>query len=401
MKKLKQTALLGLLSLPMTPAFAAYTTPEVPVGHYILIDAITGSVIAEKGADEEREIASLTKLMTAYVTFKELENGTMSLDDKVPVSVKAWKAAGSRMFIEEGSEVSVDNLIDGLIAVSGNDAAVALAEHIAGSQERFAELMNAYAKKLGMNETHFVNVTGLPLDEDGIRDIPNTKQFSSARDLSILVKAIITEYPTLYERFSIKTFKYNGIEQKNRNALIHESSNYDGLKTGFTDKAGYCLASSFEKDGRRLISIILGADSPAQRFTAAKTLTNFGFRRFINVQPVDKNTPIHKIDVIYGDKETINVYPSRDFKFTIPRSLTSGNENRHITLKAELDANGELGASLVAPVTENYKVGSLKVFYKNEEVTSIPLVTRDSVGEGSALSKLEDWVSLKYQALTK
>ncbi|WP_210498361.1 D-alanyl-D-alanine carboxypeptidase family protein [Vibrio crassostreae] len=368
----------------------AYTSPNVPSDNYIIIDTTTGSVIAEKGADEELGIASLTKIMTSYVVFKEIQNGTLSLNDQVTVSKKAWETKGSRMFIEVGTQVTVDELLNGLISVSGNDAAVALAEHITGSEDRFAELMDAYAAKLGMENTKFANVSGLPSKKEA---------YSSARDLSILSKALITEHPEMYKKFSIKSFTYNDITQKNRNALIHESSSYDGLKTGYTMGAGYCLAASFAKDDRRLITIILGADSPAQRFSDAKTLTNFGFRRFKNVKPVNEESAIHEIDVFFGEKDSVKVYPQEDFQFTIPRSLTNEDESKDITLKAELNGNGDNGAMLFAPFEDNFVVGELTVQYKGETVATVPLVTREGVNEGSWWTKLEDWVTLKYISL--
>lgn len=386
------TKALLVITLPVLPtmASAALSEPNIPVQNYILLDATTGSIIAEHGADEEKEIASLTKIMTAYVVFKEISNGTLSLTDNANISVKAWKTAGSRMFVEEGSQVSIDKLLSGMLAVSGNDAAMALAEHVSGSEERFVEIMNAYADKIGMANTVFSNVTGLPSSKN---------PHSTARDLSILVKAIITDFPELYEKFSIKEFSYNGITQKNRNALIHESDNYDGLKTGYTLAAKYCLAASYEKDDRRLITIILGADSPSERFSVAKSLINYGFRRFKNIQPVDSSKPIYEMDVYYGDQDKINVYPAESFEFTIPRSLVYKDEEDDVTLSIKIDNNGEYKPALFAPVEENYQVGTLSVLYKNDVVKEIPLITKDLIKESPWYSKAGDWVSIHYKNL--
>lgn len=365
--------------------------PAVSTEHYIIIDNKTGSVIAESNADEQRDIASLTKLMTAYVTFNEIKSGTLSLSDPVKVSRKAWKATGSRMFIEAGQHVPVGELLKGLLVVSGNDAAVALAEHIAGSEKQFSKLMNAYAERLGMENTIYANATGLP-----IRDTHH----STARDVAKLSRAIIREFPEFYEIMSMKSYEYENIEQRNRNALLFESPYYDGLKTGYTNKAKYCLSTSFEKDGRRVTTVVLGAKNSKERFTTAKTLTNYGFRRFHNVTPVKADTPVHALPVYYGTQKEVYAYPAYDYTMTVPRTLQAHESDEdQITLNAFFESNGEYGTKLFAPINDTLEVGRLEVHFQGQVVETVPLIVRDKVEQASWTSKLKDWTYLTAQSL--
>ncbi|CAH7363236.1 D-alanyl-D-alanine carboxypeptidase [Vibrio chagasii] len=360
--------------------------PAVPAEHYIIIDNETGSAIAEKNADEKRHIASLTKLMTAYVVFNEIEEGTLSLEDKVRVSNKAWKATGSSMFIEVGKTVSVDDLIKGMLVVSGNDAAIALSEHIAGTEEEFVAIMNAYSKKLGMDNTLFGNSTGLPTS------IKNAH--STARDISILSREIIKRFPEHYSNFKLKEFEYESIKQRNRNALLFDSPHYDGLKTGFTNAAGYNLASSFMKDDRRVTTVVLGAKTSNDRFLSAKSLTNYGFRRFHNVDAVTTDMVIHDIPVYYGTESTVSAYPATGYTVTLPRPLSSNDNSNDIVLKAYFDSNGDAGTILFAPITDSYQVGSLEVHYKDQLLKTIPLITNEKMEQGTWFGKFKDWVAL-------
>ena len=269
--------------------------PNVSAPMYVLIDGDTGSVIAEKEANTPVPIASVTKIMTAYVVFKEIQHGTLALSDEVKVGKNAYDRNGSTMFLEIGQKVTVENLVKGLLAVSGNDAATALATHISGDETRFAHLMNEYAKNIGMKSSNFINASGL--------DSSKKAGLSTAMDLSKVVFRLMNEFPEYYDYFSIKEFAFNGIKQDNRNALIHESPDYTGLKTGYTSRAKYCLAASYNKNDRDVIAIVLGAKSSTKRFDAAKILINYGYRRFANITPLDEDRKVLSLPVYFGEKK--------------------------------------------------------------------------------------------------
>jgi len=251
----KSIAHLGALCILMLAAAASAQTQSIPVpdapklgaGSYILLDYHSGRTLADKASNKRRDPASLTKLMTAYVVFNELASGNLALDEKVRISERAWRTKGSQMFLEVGEQVSVENLLKGVIIQSGNDASQALAEHVAGSESTFAEVMNQYAKQLGMDNTNYVNATGLPVEN----------HYSSARDTAILARSLIRNFPEYYDYYSQKSFSWAGIEQDNRNELLWRNPDVDGLKTGYTESAGYCLASSANKDGMRLIAVVM------------------------------------------------------------------------------------------------------------------------------------------------
>ena len=244
--------------------------PVIGAKSYLVIDAHTGREIATLKADERLAPASLTKLMTAYVVFKALKEGSISLDDSVTVSEKAWRTPGSRMFIEVGTQVSVEELLLGMIVQSGNDASVALAEYVAGSESVFAEMMTQQAMALGMASSRFRNATGLPNDD----------HYTTARDMATVARAIVQEFPEYYEWYSVREYEYNDIAQKNRNGLLWRDDSVDGMKTGMTDDAGYCLVSSAERNGMRLISVVLGTASARSRVDGSQALLNYGFRFF-------------------------------------------------------------------------------------------------------------------------
>ncbi|KDM90909.1 D-alanyl-D-alanine carboxypeptidase family protein [Photobacterium galatheae] len=375
-------ALCGIAqATPLMPA------PSVPAKSFKMIDISTGTVLAEHASEEKTEIASLTKVMTAYVTFAELRNGTLDLDDTVLISRKAWKTDGSKMFIEAGKKVKVDDLIKGMIIVSGNDASVALAEHIAGSEKRFVALMNNYAQVLGMTDTVFANATGLPT---------RTEQHSSARDLANLATRVFKDFPEYTHYFKEKEFTYNDITQPNRNRLLNESDSYTGMKTGYTARSGYSLMSSFQEDSREIVTIVLNSDSVADRFMAAKTLTNYGFRRFTNVQPIVKGDAITTMPVLYGDTDQVTVYAEASLTKTIPLGVEPISEE--IYLVAKLGQNGENKPVLFAPVEKNYIVGTLTAYHKDEEIGSVHLITKDKVEEGNPLKKIKDWIKLKLSS---
>ena len=260
--------LLSLFTLTAGAAPPVPAPPAVAASGHLLIDMHSGRVLAENNADARLEPASLTKIMTAYVAFRELRHGKLKLDDQVLISEKAWKEPGSRMFIEVGKRVSVENLLKGMIIQSGNDASVALAEHIAGSEETFAGLMNDHARRLGMLNSHFVNATGLP----------HADHYTTPHDIALVTAATIREFPDLYKLYSDKEFVWNNIHQANRNLLLARDSSVDGVKTGHTESAGYCLVASAEREGMRLISVVMGTTSENARAKETLSLLNYGFR---------------------------------------------------------------------------------------------------------------------------
>ena len=280
--------------IPKAPAIAAKS--------YILIDHNSNKILAQNNADEPMAPASITKVMTAYVIFSELEEGNIKLDDMVTVSKKAWKTQGSRMFIKVNSKVSVQDLLQGMIIQSGNDASVALAEHIAGSEDTFAALMNQHAKELGMTNTHFLNSTGLP----------DPEHKTSAKDLAILANALIKRFPEYYKWYSTREFTYNKITQPNRNKLLWRDNSVDGMKTGFTEDAGYCLLSSAKRNNMRLVSVVLGTKSTGARAQESQKLLNYGFRFYEShvIYPVGK--ALKNIRIYKGAHEQLPVGVAKD-----------------------------------------------------------------------------------------
>jgi serine-type D-Ala-D-Ala carboxypeptidase (penicillin-binding protein 5/6) len=334
-------------AMPATPALAQTAAlppvpaaPAVPARAYILLDFNSGEVLAEKDADTPMDPASITKLMTAYAVFSELNKGEMSLDDMVTVSERAWRTGGSRTFIEVGTRVSVDDLIRGMIIQSGNDASVALAEHTAGSEGAFAELMNEYARRLGMNNTNFRNATGLPADD----------HYSSARDIAILAGAIIREYPEFYQFYSEREFTFNNITQRNRNQMLWRDPTVDGMKTGMTNAAGYCLVSSARRDGMRLISVLLGTSSAKVRADATQSLLNWGFRFYESHRLYARGEAVTSARLWKGATDEIELGVGEDLWLTLPRG-------RYELLEAAL----ELQSPLLAPLNPEDRVGRLKV----------------------------------------
>jgi D-alanyl-D-alanine carboxypeptidase (penicillin-binding protein 5/6) len=322
-------------ALPPLPA-----APAVPARAYILLDFNSGEILAEKDADERLDPASITKLMTAYAVFSELRKGNMNLQEEVTVSERAWRTGGSRTFIEVGKRVNIEDLIRGMIIQSGNDASVALAEHTAGSEGAFAELMNEYALRLGMVNTNFRNATGLPAED----------HYSSARDISLLASAIIREYPEFYQFYSEREFTFNNITQRNRNQMLWRDPTVDGMKTGMTDAAGYCLVSSAQRDGMRLISVLLGTSSAKARADATQSLLNWGFRFFESHRLYAAGEPVTTARLWKGELDELGLGLREDLWVTVPRG-------RYDTLEASM----ELQKPLLAPVTPDDTVGRLRV----------------------------------------
>ncbi len=345
--------------------------PEVAAKNYLLIDFASGKVLAEKNADEQIEPASITKLMTAYVVYKELDEGRLNMDDMVDISEKAWRMGGSRMYLEVNSSVSVHDLLKGLIVQSGNDASVALAEHIAGTEAAFVQLMNQYAKQLGMDSTNFENCTGWP-DE---------KHLTTARDIAKLSVAIIRDFPEHYAWYAEKEYTYNDIKQYNRNKLLWRDETVDGLKTGHTESAGYCLVSSALRSDMRVVSVVLGTDSEKSRASVSQAILNYGFRFFESHTLYDEGEVLSRPRIWKGEFETLTVGLSKALAITIPRGAYD-----------KLDATMDIDKNIQAPITKGQPVGVVKVSLDGDVLQSVPLVALESVAEGSLFQIAKDYV---------
>jgi serine-type D-Ala-D-Ala carboxypeptidase (penicillin-binding protein 5/6) len=343
------------------------TPPNVDFKAYYLVDFATDTVLASSEGDEALPPASLTKLMTAYVVFSALRNGSIKIDDQAPVSVKAWHQSGTRMFIEPNSHVRVEDLVRGMLIQSGNDASVALAEYVGGSVEEFVVQMNAAAKRLGMNNSQWRNPHGLPAHD----------HYTTAHDLAILARAIIAQFPDYYRLYSEREFSYNGITQQNRNQLLWRDPSVDGMKTGHTSAAGYCLVSSAEREGMRLIAVVLGAQSPRQRNDGAKKLLDYGFANYETRKLYSAGQQIEAAPVTGGDSEFAGVGPAADIFVTIPRGGFA-------LLQASMDRLQDLAAPLAAGAT----VGSVNVSLGGRQLASAPLVVLTGVAEGGVWSRL-------------
>ena len=364
-----------LLSLVFSSAFAAITPvpspPRLAADSFLLIDAHSGRILAEKNIDKRVEPASITKLMTAYVVYNELESGRLSLDEDVTVSKKAWRMKGSKMFIEVGKKVKVEDLLRGMVIQSGNDATVALAEHIAGSETTFADYMNQYAQTLGMLDTHFVNSTGWP----------NSKHLTTARDIATLAKAVISEFPDHYKRYSEKEYTYNNIRQYNRNKLLWRDNSVDGIKTGHTESAGYCLVSSAQRDDMRLIAVVLGTRSEKARADISQSLLSYGFRFYESSRLYAAGEGLNETRIWKGERDMLQLGLNEDLHVTIPRG-------QYKYLDAEMDIDHDIEA----PVTKGQKLGTVRVMLNGEEIISKPLVALQSVDEGSIWQRTRDQI---------
>lgn len=376
MLKKKLAPLLLLYPLLLQATTLTPTPPALNASGYILMDYMTGTVLLEKNADIPLEPASLTKIMTAYITFNELKEGRISLEDETTVSEKAWKTGGSRTFIEVNKPVSVNDLLHGVVIQSGNDASVALAEHIAGSEETFAGMMNQQARQLGMKNTTFKNSTGWPAEG----------HVTTTRDLAILSRAMIQNFPKLYTLHAIKTYEYNNIKQYNRNKLLWRDATVDGIKTGYTQAAGYCLVASAVRDGMRLISVILGAPSVNSRTASSSRLLNFGFRFFESRQLYQAGEKLTSARIWKGHKQQIDLGIAHPVNITIPR----GN---YKLLKAEL----EFPQKLIAPIKKGSTIGSATVQLKGKTITSFPLVALEDIVEGNLWTKTVDSIRLMME----
>lgn len=376
MRFLLSALIICFSSLAHAAALPVPRAPDVGAKGYILMDYHSGRVLAEHNPDAQMEPASITKMMTAYLVFKELKKGSLNLSDMVTVSEKAWRMEGSRMFIEVGKTVSVEDLLQGMIVQSGNDATVALAEHIAGSEETFAAYMNRYAQELGLNHTNFKNSTGMPHPE----------HFTTARDIAKLAQALIEEFPEYYDWYSQKSFTYNDITQSNRNKLLWRDSSVDGLKTGHTESAGYCLVTSAEREGMRLISVVLGTNSEEARASASQALLNYGFRFFETHKLYDAGVKITDSRVWKGERETVAL-GTRDTLFvTIPR----GRYN-------DLQANMQIKRNLIAPIQAGERYGSIQLMLDGELIKEPDLVALEAVPEGGIWERMRDEALLYFE----
>lgn len=356
--------------IPSPPALAATS--------WLLMDANSGEILASHDIHESLPPASLTKMMTAYLVEQEIEQGRLSADDQVHVSEKAWRTGGSRMFIREGTEVSVGELLKGVIIQSGNDASVALAEHIAGSEAAFADLMNQQAGKMGMDNTHFVNATGLP----------HENHYSSAHDLAILAKHIIKDFPEHYDIYSEKYFTYNDIRQPNRNRLLWRDPSVDGLKTGHTDAAGYCLVASAKKDDMRLISVVMGTQSDEARAQETQRLLSYGFRFFETFKPYERGAVINEPRIWGGDKDSLRIGVGEDIYLTVPKG-------RRDNLVAKLD----IRKTIKAPVQAGDRLGVLEIRLHDEVISEQPLIALETIEQGGIFKRLWDMVLLFFAGL--
>nr|WP_010132194.1 D-alanyl-D-alanine carboxypeptidase family protein [Microbulbifer agarilyticus] len=352
---------------PLIPA-----PPQLAASAYILMDAHTGQILVEHDADKQIPPASLTKMMTSYIVIEELEKGAIKEQDMVNISEKAWRKGGSKMFVKVGDKVPVIDLLRGVIVQSGNDASIALAEYVSGSEEVFAEVMNQQAQLLGMQDTNYVNATGWPAEG----------HMTTVRDLGTLAQAVINDHPEHYPIHAEKYFRFNGINQPNRNRLLWRDPAVDGIKTGHTEEAGYCLVASAVKRGMRLISVVVGADSDEKRAAETQKLLAYGFR-YYQTHKVYGSDDVLQTERVWGGKaDSVGIAVSRDVFVTIPRG---GEEN----IKADLIIDGELKA----PLAKGQQVGKVVVNLDGETVADVPAVVAEDVEEAGFFKRV--WDSIK------
>lgn len=371
------TTTLKLADQAVKPVFnktgKAFVAPTIDVtAHsYVLMDYNSGQIIAEKNKDERVAPASLTKMMTMYIVSTALKSGQLTLDSKVHITKKAWKTGGSRMFVKVGSDVPVHDLLKGIIVASGNDACVALATHVAGSEAAFATLMNQTAQDLGMKNSHFVDSTGLPNDD----------HYTTAHDIAILTHALIRDFPEFYAWYKQKWFVYNDIKQPNRNRLLWRDATVDGVKTGHTDKAGYCLASSAKRDNTRIISVVMGASADATRASDSESLLNYGFRFFESHKLFTAGQSLSEPRIWSGEQKTLQVGLTKDLFVSIPMG-------QYQTLKADLTLNKDIKA----PITKGQQLGEVKIMLNDQVLATRPIVAFQDNLQGGLWARTRDHV---------
>lgn len=352
--------------------------PDIAATSYLLVDAQSKKVIVEHNAHERNPPASLTKIMTSYLVEQEVEAGRLGMQDDVLVSVKAWRTGGSKMFIREGRTVKVEDLLRGVIVQSGNDASIALAEHIGGSEDGFANMMNQQAAVLGLNDTNFVNSTGLPDDN----------HYSSAWDLAMLTRDLINTFPQHYSIYSERAFTYNGIEQPNRNKLLWRDRTVDGVKTGYTSAAGYCLVASAVREGMRLITVVMGTDSDQARMRESQKLLSYGFRYFETKSLYEADVLLSEQEIHYGDRDVLALGVSDEVVVTFPRGYYK-----------DIEVDLQVPKVIEAPVTAGQEIGELRLKLAGDVLYQAPLVALEAVPEGGMFSRFGDFVSLFFSEL--
>jgi D-alanyl-D-alanine carboxypeptidase (penicillin-binding protein 5/6) len=354
------------------------TPPQLSASSYILMDAYTGDILVEHNADEALPPASLTKLMTAYIIEYELARGNLSLEDKVNISEKAWRMEGSRMFIREGTQVKLEDIMRGIIIQSGNDASVAAAEHIAGSESAFADLMNQHAQLLGMDNTHFVNSTGFPAED----------HYSSAHDIAKLSRATILQFPENFSMYSEKDFTYNNIRQPNRNKLLWRDKTVDGLKTGHTEAAGFCLAATAVRNGTRLITVVMGTNSDTARAVESQKLLDYGFRYYETRKLYSRGQVVNNARVWGGSQSSVKVGFADDVLVTMPRQQGA-------SIPATLDMQQEI----TAPIAVGDVLGKIIVGLEGNVLLERSVVALEAVEEGGFFKRMFDSIKLFFMNL--
>jgi D-alanyl-D-alanine carboxypeptidase (penicillin-binding protein 5/6) len=370
--------LFALLAFSVQAANMIPAPPQIAATAYLVMDADTGEILLEKNADERFAPASLTKMMTSYIVEYEISRGNVSEDDLVPVSEKAWRTPGSRMFIREGTQVKLGDLLRGVIIQSGNDASVALAEYIAGGERAFADLMNQHATMLGLKNTQFRNATGLP----------DPEHYSSPHDLALIGRALIQQFPEHYSIYSEKYFTYNDIRQPNRNRLLWRDDSVDGIKTGHTEEAGYCLVASAKRDDMRLISVVLGTNSEEARAQETQKLLAYAFRFFRTHKLYEANQVLNQTRVWGGAVDQVRLGLDEALSVTIPRGQ-----------RDQLEASLDLDRVIKAPIARGQVLGRVVVTLDGEEVKSVPLVALDAVAEGGFFKRIWDEILLFFTGL--
>ena len=349
--------------------------PQIKATSYILLDAQTNKVIVEYEADERNPPASLTKIMTTYLVEQMIQRGVVERSEQVPVSIKAWKAEGSKMFIREGTEVDLMDLLRGVVIQSGNDASIALAEFVAGDEASFAQMMNDQAEKLGMLNSNFLNSTGLP--DEG--------HYSSARDMALLTKDMIKRFPEHYQLYSERSFKFNNIEQPNRNRLLRYDRSVDGVKTGYTKAAGYCLVASAERNGMRLISVVMGAANDDSRVRESQKLLTYGFRNFETSTIYEESEIVKSAPLFYGVEEVISLGVSENVSVTIPRGSYE-----------KLEAQIKVPKIIEAPVRKGDVLGELLLMMDEEAIYRTSVISLENYEQAGFFSRFSDYLELIF-----
>ena len=374
--RLTELVVLAFVSLAANAASAAVPIPKPPAidaRAYVLVDYQSGRVLAEYKPDVQSEPASITKVMTGYGVFRAIKEKRLSLTDSVTISEHAWKAEGSRTFAQVGTQIPVDTLIKGMIVQSGNDATIALAEKLGGTEDGFVQMMNSYAAELGLKNSHFENSWGGP----------GPTHYMSAHDIATLSRVLVRDYPEDYKLYSLREFEWNGIKQQNRNGLLARDPSVDGIKTGHTESAGYCLASSAKRGGMRLISVVLGTQSFKAREDASMALLNYGFTFFETVKAKSATDVVLKPEVYKGEEDRVTLVPARDIWVTIGRGSA-----------AQLKTTATVKEPVIAPIKAGQALGELTVSDGKEIIARVPLVAQAAVPEGGWWTRMVDGISL-------